>query len=329
MLSARVGRRASRATCASRLSRAGYAGRAGAARPRAGVTLVELLVALVLTGIVVGALLRSRSASHEVARDALARGEARRQLRAGMGAVLATLRGASPAGGDLLALADTALELHVTLGATAWCASAPAMPDVPPTATILAPTGADVAAWLDAPAPGDALLVLVHDPPADTSVSPGTAWRWQRVMVAAAGIPGRSTCMGGEHRATLRVPLVGAPWLTPPAGSPARLLRRARWSVYRSRGRHYLGWRDAAAGGAALDVVQPVSGPHDVRDIAGERHAGVTFAFLDTAGAPATRAARVATIRVRAWTTTEGTVVGAESLVVAAALRNGSLHAAP
>lgn len=294
---------------------------------RTGATLLELLVALLLTGIVTAALLRSRAASHDAARDAIARGEARRQLRAGVGAVLATLRGASPAGGDLLAVTDTALELHVTLGATVWCGATPALPGVPATVTLLAPTGSDFAAWLDAPASGDAILVLVRD---------ATEWRWHRAAVAGAGLPVRSDCAGAEGRAASRVPLVAGALLAVPPGSPARLLRRARWSVYRSRGRHFLGWRDAAAGGVGLDVVQPVSGPHDVRDGAGTRGPGLAFGFLDETGAPTWRAADVATVVVRGRVTAEQGVGAGESLAVASALRNvppaSSLelgHAAP
>ena len=158
------------------------------ARTRRGATLVELVVALLLAGVVAAAVARSRSTSHAASTDALARAEARRQLRAGAGAVLATLRGVAPAGGDLLAVADSVLELRITLGASALCAHAPAAVDAAPSATILAPdvAGEAAAGWADAPDAGDRLLVLARVPgvDADDSLAAGAAgWRWHSAVV--------------------------------------------------------------------------------------------------------------------------------------------------
>lgn len=238
------------------------------------MSLIELLVVLVVGGVLAAAVARSRATTRDAAAGAIAGADARRQLRAGLLGVEATLRGA--ADGDVLAVDDTVLELRVATGASVVCAVA-APGEWPPWATLLAPAPDRVqAAWHDAPAPGDELLALARAP-GDS----GAAWRWHRVRVADAPSPVRTDCGGRAGAPALRVPL-DAPlpdeWAA--TGTPVRLLRRARWSVYRSGARWWLGWRDARPDGR-LDVVQPVAGPHDRRaSPAAPWTAGVRFARL-------------------------------------------------
>ena len=310
---------------------------------RRGTTLVELLVALVLAAVVATAVARSRSTSHAAGTDALARADARRQLRAGAGAVLATLRGTAPAGGDLLALADSALELRITLGASTLCAHAPAAVDAPPVAIVLAPAGAreGTAAWSDAPDAGDRLLVMAREPAPDaTAAAPvGSArWRWHSATVADAGAPVRVACMGAASALALRVPLVAPLPAGVHVGAPVRLLRRGRWSVYKSGVRWYLGWRVADAGGVGRDVVQPGSGPHDVAVGSGARRPALAFGVAvqgdddAVAVAPASASlARVRALSLRAQAPArraDGAVV-AESLAVAGAFRNAPSPGVP
>lgn len=325
------------------LARRGATLRRGAPLRR-GATLVELLVALLLAGVVVAAVARSRASSHTAGSDALARAEARRQLRAGAGAVLATLRGIAPAGGDLLALADSALELHITLGASVLCAHAPAGLDTPPSAVLLAPAGAreGTAAWADAPDAGDRLLVMARDadgPNAGDSVPPAPArWRWYAATVADGGTPVRTTCMGAADALALRVPLAAPLPAIVHVGAPVRLLRRGRWSVYRSGRRWYLGWRDVDAGGAGLDVVQPVSGPHDLAAGSGAPRPALAFGDAirarDDAGAtegavPRLAQVRAVSLRAQAPAVRADGAAVAESLAIAGAFRNAPALPAP
>jgi prepilin-type N-terminal cleavage/methylation domain-containing protein len=296
-----------------------------------GYTLVEVVVAVALVAVVAGAIARSRAQSQGAATDALARTESRRQLRAGAGAVLATLRGIAPAA-DLHALADTVLELRVTLGASVTCAVAPGGADTGPSLTVLVPRAGGIAAWHDAPAAGDELLVLVDSTgPADSVAASGdssgtgapealidsTRWRWVALRVGGAGAPARAPCAGGADEAVLRVPVAIAAPAEVRVGGLVLLTRRGRWSVYASRGRWFLGWRDVAASGTGLDVVQPVSGPHDHRDARGAWRAAFAFSFADAAGLATGSPARVAAIAVRLAAGDR-----AESLAVVAAPRN-------
>lgn len=310
---------------------------------RVGVTLVELLVALVLAALVSSAVVRSRAQSQGAATDALATADARRQLRAGTGAVLATLRGAAPAGGDLLALADSALELRATLGASVACDALPAAIDRPPSVTLLAPPvndgvarpptlATDASGWHDAPAPGDVMLALVHDDPARVA---DPRWRWRSAMVVDASAA-LAPCLGAVAAPTVRVALATSLADAVSAGTPVRLLRRGRWSVYRSGSRWYLGWHDVTASGAGLDVVQPVSGPHDVRDARGSWRAALAFRGTDADGRDVAEVldtrvasdvaslARVATLTLRAQSPVarRAGAPAAESLSTVVALRN-------
>lgn len=247
---------------------------------RRGVTLFELLVTLVVGGAIAAAVARSRATTRGAGEGALAAAEARRQLQSALAGIEASVRSLDADGDDLLALADTALELRVSLGASIVCAASPPFV-LPAWVALLAPDdvrapGSAQATWHDAPAPGDALLLLARAT-VDGDTTP--RWRWRTLRVTDVPSAARLDCAGRTGAAALRVPVdLPVPDESGAAGTPVRLLRRARWSAYRSGGRWFLGWRDASADGT-LDVVQPVTGPHDVRDAAGGAwRSGIRFA---------------------------------------------------
>jgi hypothetical protein len=107
-------------------------------------------------------------------------------------------------------------------------------------------------------------------------------------------------------------------------GSPIRVTRLARYSLYHaSDGAWYLGYRDAAAGGG-FDVIQPVSGPYASRSALRFRYRSSTGVLLaapvdSTRDIAAVEVAIVADVRAALR---RPNVAIAESLSIVVGLRN-------
>ena len=267
-------------------------------RVRRGVTLAELLVAVVVGGVVstaavvVGVRVRRASAA-ETAR-ALARG----QLAQGAAVLAYDLRSAALAAGvadsgDLLEASDSAVDVRAAVGGSVACAVSTAGGG---SAVELAAGGAGVGWWGAAPRAGD--VALVHD--AGALPSDGDdVWRERGVVAADAGTgvcvagPFAASGTGGgpRWRLTLAAPALPA---TVTAGAPVRVLRRRRYTLYRGGdGAWALGMREWDAGGP--QGVQPLAGPFEPVGSGGMR-----VVVRDSAGAAvAPGAAGAAEVEVR------------------------------
>ena len=259
-----------------------------AARPRHGVTLVELLVAATLAAIVTAA------AASIVARQArgfaaLATG-ARVVAQADAAVDVASLaRWASPA--DLRTVADSLLELRAFVGAAPVCAATATSIDVE------AP-GSASASWLTIPRAGDLLLADDGDP-VDTAAHPIAA-----VATAACGA-----------RPAYRLTLASSTLLTP---ATVHLLRDTRFLLYPSAdGLWYLGMSERDS--AAWSTIQPVSGPFAAPAAAAV--AGLHFASLGTTPA----AARALRVSAHAIDDARSTAHAVGALTSTVALRNAAI----
>lgn len=157
------------------------------------------------------------------------------------------LWGVSPAGGDLLAAHDTALEVRMPVGSAVACDGWAGRVVVPaPTAA----PGHTLAAFLDTPQPGDRIAALFSD-------SLGSTWMTLHVATS----PVAAACA--------RFPGVAEAWsittneqVTIPSGAILRFSRPLRLAMYRaSDSRWYLGAREWNAEGQAFHSIQPVVGP--------------------------------------------------------------------
>jgi hypothetical protein len=247
-----------------------------------GSSLLEILIALplvALLGIVAVQLLLS--VNRTVIRTDGALG-ATRELRHGASVLSSELRGIRPT--DLVAWADTAVEFEATVGTGVTCAiSADRMSidivasDADAAADVTS-NGADAlaATWNQPPQPGDRALVWMAGPtPADSlrgaeltvrTIAAGTACALSRL----AGARGAAS-----ERVELTAPMPGSL----ATGTPLRLVRRTRYSLYRaSDGDWFLGRRTRGATG--WDVIQPVAGP-----LLSARAFGMVVTVRDTVGA--------------------------------------------
>ncbi len=258
---------------------------------RAGSTLIELLVALVMAAIVLGAatssLLRQQRATSRIHASASGDG----QLRS-VGTLLPNeLRQLAAGSGDLVAgeARDTALQLRAVVASGLSCDDA-----VGEVRLIPATSGAlPVSGIASAPRRGDSLWWL----------GDSASWRGRRIgtvstvtvrctlPVAGAGVSTTLALDGGD---TIR------------AGTPVRVTRHARYALYRSGdGSWQLGMREWVESSARFATPQPVAGPFLPRD--GARLTGFRYfdsfgteLVLGVEGAPADRVRRIRTMTLSA-----------------------------
>lgn len=269
-------------------------------KPRTGFALPELMIAVIVLTVVGGSVYNGLRRQQQVFRSIAAMVAVRGDVRDAAEVLAADLSTVSPL--DTLPVArDSAVEMYSTIAATVSCDSAP-------TYTIRIPPEKMerrllLTTLLATPDSGDVLLLYIDDSAATLG-----APRWERHTIAAVGSqPSGSSCppatgfttAGDATAPALVFTLRGPAGSGVRAGAPIRVLRRNRYSLYRSSdSRWYLGSRRCNAfGPSACNVVQPVSGPYAGYSAAGE--SGLSLRFFDgqnvllSSSAAKTHAARI------------------------------------
>src|SRR5690606_7192333 len=133
---------------------------------------------------------------------------ARQALRDASDVLLAELRAISPAGGDLVAVDDTAIEVRATIGAAVICSVSVARDrvTVPPRRPAV---GAALTWWRDAPAAGDSVARLDG-----RAGLPDTVSRHELVTIGSGSCPLSSGFVYSASDAASGVSLT----LSPPLG---------------------------------------------------------------------------------------------------------------
>ena len=249
-------------------------------RLRRGTTVAELTIVIVLLGLMVGGMLSVIDRQRRFYHGASSAAGARSQIRQAAAVLPPELRGLSPALGDIVEALDSAIEFHATIGSGVVCESDDDWIALAP----LGPEGAPVLRGeLAATEPGDRAHILVPD-----DVDPGRD-RWPSFRVIEA-VDDLAACAAGPfterttdaRRPRLRLALTSVLAARVEPGSPVRITRPVRYSLYRSGNRRwYLGVRDQRGG--QWSGIQPVSGPYAAY---GRERGGVEFAYLDAAGVP-------------------------------------------
>ena len=303
--------------------------------PRAGFTLTELLVALILFGVVatamVGALDRQARFHDGITRLL----EARSQLSATHDAVAAQMRAVSSAAGELEATTDTSAIFRAPVASGVVCAVTATGVELAPEVLAAGNRLTHVGQW---PVQGDSVWLF------DEGAFPSSFDdRWFGGAIAAVSRP-TGVCAGSPYvHPTLDASRNG--WnitlATPPAfpagvgpGSALRITRRARLAFYRTgTGEFALGYSEWNHGSGAWDIIQPLSGAFLPLNRANPAASGIAFTALDSSGTPIAAAApspRATRIGLVARSVTRGIVrldgmrrgVRADSLISVIALRN-------
>ena len=269
-----------------------------AARVRRGLTLVELMAAIVLFGIVAGTIMTLVTRQQRFYAGANEVMDVRGQIREAASLLPIDLRGTSSIGNDISFVSDSALEFRATYGTAVVCGlnAAAGTLDILPT-NLAKHT---LTSWYTAPVAGDLLFVFDEGP---TPGAQDDVWGQYRLTAIAnrtdicVGLPYADPVLDApaakpRWRFTVDRPLTASIG----TGSVIRFTRQVRYNLYQSPTDRlwYLGYRSMTNG--AWSAVQPVSGPYrPYSATAGE--SGLSFRYFDENGvAVANTAAGRATI---------------------------------
>jgi prepilin-type N-terminal cleavage/methylation domain-containing protein len=245
--------------------------------PRLGVTLVELLVAMTLAGIVLGLVSTLAFRQQRFYAGAFARLALAGELRETAVLLPVDLRAIATGAGDIRAgeARDTSLEFRATIASAIVC-------DISGGRVVLAPpatAGATFASLLATPQANDTTWLLATSDTAEV-------WRPRRITAVlpapsgncAAGAPTLSGPSLAAARLALTLDTLDA---SVRAGVPLRITRPARYSVYRaSDGAWYLGQREWNPSTSRFNTIQPVTGA-----FLAPASGGLRFRYFDSSGA--------------------------------------------
>ena len=240
--------------------------------PRRGFTLVELLVAMSVGGVVLGLLTLAALRQQRLLADLFEDASLSSQLREASALLTTDLRAIAAAAGDVRDARDTAIEARRTIASGIVC-------DTSGASLLLAPPtgGADTyASYSSAILPGDTAWLYASGDSADP-------WIPHVVTSVAGAAPGQCAPRGPQLaadvalRARTAIALDSAPsGLT--IGHPLRVTRSIRLNLYRSSDDSWnLGERDWNPSMQRFNTVQPLAGP-----FLSATAMGLVFEYLDT-----------------------------------------------
>jgi prepilin-type N-terminal cleavage/methylation domain-containing protein len=303
-------------------------GRSAVRIGRPGVTLVELVVALALFGVVVTLILSVLGGQQRFHVGALEIIDTKRSAHQAIDLLYGELRAAS--GADLYAVTDSSITFRTIHGASHICAidSGRSSLTLPPV-TVTPATG--LSEFLTMPRAGDSLVIF---DPGDAPVADDDRWRAHVLIADPAGgaCPLRPRGLAAHAAETATgIAISLAPALTESVlvGSPVRFFRPAIYALYRGTGSEWiLGYSTCAAG--TCSVRQPLSGPY--MPFASGGAGGLAFQYFGGDGAPTSDRARISRVdivsRARSASVLDVAHVRGrryqDSLAATIALRNGS-----
>src|SRR3989454_3832092 len=256
----------------------------GAPSRRAGFTLIELVIAMVLMSLVGGAIVKLLLRQQRFYNSTTDLIQTRQQLRQAAAMLPSDLRGISSAGGDISVMTDSALEFRSVFGSSVVCANIGGQLSTVP--RVLA-TGATMTNWATIPVVGDSLAVYNNGPTlavADDgwSLYPITAMATVTTNVAHRCPTAPRLTRAGDISAanpSYRLTLSIAAANTIAVGAAIRFFRRVRYRIYRDTDNQwYLGFFNCLFGRVpACNTTQAIAGPF--QPYANDATSGVQFAY--------------------------------------------------
>ena len=278
------------------------------ARTRAGFTLTELMIVVVLVGLIgsmlTTLLMRQQSFHRAVASVA----DARARMRDVATIVPTDMRSISTVGGDVLALSDTSIQFRAFVGASVLCSyvgGSPTIIELPP--KTLADSSV-LTAWINPPRPGD-IAFLYNDGTlsgnqddswtpiaiSDTTSAANSAW-----CPSTNAIPYATAADNAQRR--YRLTLASAPNQAQiKMGAPIRFAREVRYSGYQAAdGSWYVGYQICTYSGTmttagACGTRDVLAGP--IQPVTADANtSGLWFKYYNQTGAQVTSVASASTI---------------------------------
>jgi prepilin-type N-terminal cleavage/methylation domain-containing protein len=260
---------------------------------RAGFTLVELLVTLVIMGVVLGTITTVLVRQQRFYRSTNDMMEARTQVRQAIDMLPADLRGLSSSdarnGTDMYAATDKAIEFRTITGSSVICR-------IPSTTSIVLPplnlgSGTALSTWTGSLQVGDSLLI--YDDSSSASGNNDDHWAIYGVTAVATLAPAAANACGVASRyvsaadvaagkVSYQLTLGAAMPLTISTGAPVRIFHKRRYELYQPAGSSswYLGTFECRA---ACGTLTPVSGPFAAYSNS-VGSSGLSFVYLDSLG---------------------------------------------
>lgn len=251
---------------------------------RAGFSLVELMVTLVLFGIVMAAATQAIVRQQRFYRGAGELLDMRTHLRQGITMLTADLRSVYPADGDVHTWSPSAIGFRSIVGSSIICLKASATTVVVPPRTLVQNNA--LSTWLTLPTVGDS--VMVYDEGREVG-NADDAWR-RHAITAVSVVNGSNACLpatgytvSSDLRPSTRFTLSPDLSATTVQGAPLRFFRRVDYKLYQaSDSLWYLGASDCLAGRTPVcSAAQPVSGPYSPL---GGSTSGLALSYADSAG---------------------------------------------
>jgi prepilin-type N-terminal cleavage/methylation domain-containing protein len=292
------------------------------ATSRAGFTLAELLVALVLTGLIVAAIISVLNRQQRFYSSAADLMDTRGRLRQALAVLPSDLRSVSPSdtlsgganSGDIYAWSDHAIEFRSVTGSSVVCWVTGV---VPLTSLRLPPVNLPnvLSAWQATPVVGDSLLIFDNG---------ALQWRVYAITAIApvnnaAGCPsGVGQLLTAAQAALSSYAISVSPALsaTIQVGAPVRVFRRVHYELYQETdGRWYLGFFDCLSSYVppGCRALEPLSGPYRPYSPT-PGLSGLLFTYYDSTGAVLNPGVAQARAVARIDVTVRGQTQGAVSL---------------
>jgi len=290
---------------------------------RAGFTLVELLITIVLLGLVMGALLNVVVRQQRFYHGASEIIDIRSQVRQATHLLPSDLRGISTAGGAVGGVSVTDLypggmERHAISFRSSFGSSIACITDAGRTQLTLPPldlaSGTVLTAWLRQPVAGDSLFVFD-----DMGVLGGTGqWLPREIASVTTLVDGCPASTGFTAAAdagkdswliTLSTALPATVPVGTGVGTPVRFFQPVTYELIQAAdGLWYLGYSDCRTGRTPVCTdPQPVAGPY-LPPSTDESESGLTIRYLDATGVDAATPDDVASIRITFLGETPGDV---------------------
>jgi prepilin-type N-terminal cleavage/methylation domain-containing protein len=280
-------------------------------RPRPGLTLAEMLVAITIGGVVLALVSAIAFRQQRFYASTRARLAVAAELRETAAILPIDLRGIAVGAGDIRSgeARDTSLEFRATIASAVVCEVANGRVILAPPST----SGVTFAGSLTSPQPNDTAWVL-------SAIDTSEIWRPHRITAtnsAPAGncTQGAPTLTGAALTAArLSLTLDSVDTIVRP-GAVLRVSRPSRYSTYRSAdGAWYLGLREWNPSTGQFNTIQPVTGA-----FLAPASGGLRFRYFDSSGAElppglsTTRAIALLGITVKAETKQAVELIGSRS----------------
>ncbi len=225
---------------------------------RAGFTLIELVIAMVLMSLVGGAIVKLLLQQQRFYNSTTDLIQTRQQIRQAAAMLPSDLRGISSVGGDISSMSDSALEFRSAFGGSVVCVNAGGTLSTVP--RVLA-SGATMTNWITTPVTTNA----VNGCPTATGLT--------RAGDITAANP------------SLQLALTPAAPTTIAVGAAIRFFHHVRYRIYRETDNQwYLGFFNCQYGRVPVcNTTQPIAGPF--QPYANNGTSGVQFAYYDVNGA--------------------------------------------